>query len=111
NDEILMVHEAITPIRLASHSHQNKELLDSLTAESLALLPDLQQFEDVTKYDIQTIKESIAPVVRQAHFHENLAVSLNVKLLMHRRLLLKFQKQKIMQLWKSVSMAKLTAEN
>ena len=74
NDEILMVHEAITPIRLASHSHQNKELLDSLDADSLALLPDLQQFEDVTKYDIQTIKESIAPVVRQAHFHENLAV-------------------------------------
>ena len=74
NDEILMVHEAITPIRLASHSHQNKELLDSFDADSLALLPDLQQFEDVTKYDIQTIKESIAPVVRQAHFHENLAV-------------------------------------
>ena len=74
NDEILMVHEAITPIRLASHSHQNKELLDSLDADSLALLPDLQQFEDVTKYDIQTIKESIVPVVRQAHFHENLAV-------------------------------------
>ena len=74
NDEILMVHEAITPIRMDSHTHQNKELLDSLTADSLALLPDLQQFEDVTKYDIQTIKESIAPVVRQAHFHDNLAV-------------------------------------
>ncbi|MEE5994756.1 MAG: hypothetical protein V3G42_16255, partial [Oscillospiraceae bacterium] len=67
NDEILMVHEAITPIRENSHTHKNKELLDSLTADSLALLPDLQQFEDVTKYDIQTIKESIAPVVRQAH--------------------------------------------
>ncbi len=74
NDEILMVHEAITPIRENSHTHKNKELLDSLTADSLALLPDLQQFEDVTKYDIQTIKESLAPVVRQAHFHENLAV-------------------------------------
>ena len=74
NDEILMIHESITPIRENSHTHQNKELLDSLTADSLALLPDLQQFEDVTKYEIQTIKESLDPAVRQAHFHENLDI-------------------------------------
>ena len=49
-------------------------MLDSLTADSLALLPDLQQFEDVTKYEIQTIKESLDPAVRQAHFHENLDI-------------------------------------
>ena len=61
-------------IRENSHTHENKELLDSLTADSLALLPDLQQFEDVTKYEIQTIKESLDPAVRQAHFHENLDI-------------------------------------
>ncbi len=43
-----------------SHTHKNKEFLDSLTAESFALLPDLQQFEDVTKYEIQTIKEALS---------------------------------------------------
>ncbi len=74
NDEILMIHESLTPIRETSHTHKNKELLDSLTAETLALIPDLQQFEDVTKYDIQTIKESLEPVARQAHFHENLDI-------------------------------------
>ena len=61
-------------IRENSHTHKNKELLDSLTADSFALLPDLQQFEDVTKYEIQTIKESLDPAVRQAHFHENLDI-------------------------------------
>jgi len=61
-------------IRENSHTHKNKEFLDSLTAESLALIPDLQQFEDVTKYEIQTIKESLEPAVRQVHFHENLDI-------------------------------------
>ena len=61
-------------IRENSHTHQNKEFLDSLTAESLALIPDLQQFEDVTKYEIQTIKEALDPAVRQVHFHENLDI-------------------------------------
>ena len=61
-------------IRENSHTHKNKEFLDSLTAESLALIPDLQQFEDVTKYEIQTIKESLDTAVRQIHFHENLDI-------------------------------------
>ena len=61
-------------IRENSHTHKNKDLLDSLTVESLALIPDLQQFEDVTKYEIQTIKEALDPAVRQAHFHENLDI-------------------------------------
>lgn len=73
NSETVIPSDYVT-IRENSHTHKNKEFLDSLTAESLALIPDLQQFEDVTKYEIQTIKESLDPVARQAHFHENLAV-------------------------------------
>lgn len=45
-----------------------------LTAEQLALLSDLQQFEDSTKYDIQTIRESVDPVISQAHWHHNLTL-------------------------------------
>jgi len=74
NDEILMVHESITPIRLASHSHQNKELLDSLDADSLALLPDLQQFEDTIKEDIHRIDEITQSINNTAHTHENLDI-------------------------------------
>ena len=78
-EEALKNSETVIPsdyeaIRENSHTHKNKEFLDSLTAESLALIPDLQQFEDVTKYEIQTIKESLDPAVRQAHFHENLDI-------------------------------------
>ena len=49
-------------------------VLDMLTAEQLALLGDLQQFEDSTKYDIQTIRESVEPVISQAHWHHNLTL-------------------------------------
>ena len=35
NNEILMIYESLTPIRETSHTHKNKELLDSLTADSL----------------------------------------------------------------------------
>lgn len=74
NDEILMVHEAISPIRSASHSHQNKELLDSLDTDSLALLSDLQQFEDTVKEDIHRIDEIVQSINNAAHTHENLDV-------------------------------------
>ena len=78
-EEVFKTFETVIPvdyetIRENSHAHKNKELLDSLTAESLALIPDLQQFEDITKYEIQTIRESLEPVARQAHFHENLNI-------------------------------------
>lgn len=74
NDEILMMHEAITPIRMDSHTHKNKELLDSLTADSLALLPDLQQFQDSVKEDIHRIDEITQSINHAAHTHENLDI-------------------------------------
>ena len=61
-------------IRENSHTHKNKELLDLLTAESLALIPDLQQFEDTVKEDIHRIDEIMQSINNAAHTHENLAV-------------------------------------
>lgn len=44
------------------HSHKNMAVRDLLMNEQLALLDGLQQFEDVTKYEIQTLRESVDPV-------------------------------------------------
>ena len=66
-DEALAIREAMIPLTRELHSHQNMAVLDMLTAEQLALLSGLQQFEDSTKYDIQTIRESVEPVISQAH--------------------------------------------
>lgn len=71
-DEALAIREAMIPLTRELHSHENMAILDMLTAEQLALLEGLQQFEDSTKYDIQTIRESVEPVISQAHWHHNL---------------------------------------
>ena len=73
-DESLAIREAMIPLTRELHSHENMAVLDMLTAEQLTLLGDLQQFEDSTKYDIQTIRESVEPVISQAHWHHNLTL-------------------------------------
>ncbi len=73
-DEALAIREAMIPLTRELHSHENMAVLDMLTAEQLTLLSDLQQFEDSTKYDIQTIRESVEPVISQAHWHHNLTL-------------------------------------
>ena len=70
-DETLAIREAMIPLTRELHSHENMAALDLLTAEYLDLLDGLQQFEDSTKYDIQTIRESVEPVISQAHWHHN----------------------------------------
>lgn len=73
-DEALAIREAMIPLTRELHSHENMAVLDMLTAEQLTLLDGLQQFEDSTKYDIQTIRESVDPVISQAHWHHNLTL-------------------------------------
>ena len=73
-DEALAIRESMIPLTRELHSHKNMTVLDSLTAEQMALLGGLQQFEDSTKYDIQTIRESVEPVISQAHWHHNLTL-------------------------------------
>ncbi len=74
NEEVLAIRESMIPLTRELHSHKNMAVLDTLTAEKLALLGDLQQFEDSTKHDIQTIRESVEPVISQAHWHHNLTL-------------------------------------
>ena len=53
------------------HSHANKATLDAFTPELLQELSGLQQFEDGTKYEIQTINEELLTLNAQRHTHNN----------------------------------------
>ena len=65
---------AIDPLKTDSHTHNNKAVIDGITADLLSLLKDLKRFEDATEYELQTVKESVEPVVSQAHWHHNLTL-------------------------------------
>lgn len=53
------------------HSHANKTTLDRLTPELMQDISDLQQFEDRTQYEIQTINEELLTLNAQRHTHNN----------------------------------------
>ena len=53
------------------HTHANKATLDRLTPELMQDLDGLQQFEDGTQYEIQTINEELLTLNAQRHTHNN----------------------------------------
>lgn len=53
------------------HTHANKATLDRLTPELMQELSGLQQFEDRTQYEIQTINEELLTLNAQRHTHNN----------------------------------------
>lgn len=69
-----IVEQQVAPIAEDSHTHDNKTVLDSLTAALLEDLQGLQQFEDSTIYDIQTVNEEILNLQQYKHRHNNQAV-------------------------------------
>ena len=66
-----IVEQQVAPIAEDSHTHDNKTVLDSLTAALLEDLQGLQQFEDSTIYDIQTVNEEILNLQQYKHRHNN----------------------------------------
>lgn len=62
----------LAPTAEKAHTHSNKAMLDSLTPELLTELQGLQQFEDSTIYDIQTINEALLTLNSQRHTHHNM---------------------------------------
>lgn len=66
-----IVEQQIAPVADEAHTHDNKAALDSLTAELMTDLQGLQQFEDSTIYDIQTINEEIQNLQQYKHRHNN----------------------------------------
>ena len=69
-----IVETIIQPVAEEAHSHDNKETLDRLTPELMQELDGLQQFEDSTTYDIQTLNEAVENLRPSTHTHANLEV-------------------------------------
>jgi len=69
-----IVEQQITPVAEEAHTHDNKATLDSLTPELFAELYELQQFEDSTTYEIQTLNEAVENLRPSTHSHANLEV-------------------------------------
>lgn len=78
-----IIEREIAPVAEEAHSHSNKETLDRLTPELMQELDGLQQFEDSTTYEIQTLNEAVENLRPSTHSHTNLDVlnALNVALL------------------------------
>ncbi|CDE29699.1 putative uncharacterized protein [Ruminococcus sp. CAG:403] len=69
--EIQTLNEAVENLRPSTHTHNNLDVLNALTAALLADLQGLQQFEDATNYDIHDIREALLPISSAAHTHNN----------------------------------------
>ena len=69
-----IIEREIAPVAEEAHSHSNKETLDRLTPELMQELDDLQQFEDSTTYEIQTLNEAVENLRPSTHSHANLDV-------------------------------------
>ncbi len=73
-EQISLLREELKPSEQPSHSHDNKDVLDSLTSELMTDLEGLQQFEESTVFDIQTINDVLLSLNAQKHTHDNKAV-------------------------------------
>lgn len=69
-----IVEQQIAPVAEEAHTHDNKAVLDSLSDALMEDLQGLQQFEDSTVYDIQTVNEEILNLQQYKHRHDNQAV-------------------------------------
>ena len=69
-----IIEREIAPVAEDSHTHDNKATLDAITPELFGELDSLQQFEDSTKYDIQTLNEAVDNLRQKTHTHPNATV-------------------------------------
>lgn len=66
-----IIEREIAPVAEEAHSHDNKETLDAITHELLQELDGLQQFEDSTTYELQTLNEAMENLRPSTHTHNN----------------------------------------
>lgn len=69
-----IVETVIQPVAEESHTHDNKATLDSITPELFSDLSGLQQFEDSTTYELQTLNEAVENLRPSTHTHNNKSV-------------------------------------
>ena len=68
NEQILLVREAIAPLEHASHSHTNKDVLDSITEQYMR---DQTAFHAQTVDALHGLSTGLSEVSAQAHSHTN----------------------------------------
>ena len=71
---LLIIERKLEPTQEKAHVHENKAVLDSISAEDYALLDGLQQFEDSTQHDIQSLNEAVSSLNSRTHTHSNKSV-------------------------------------
>ena len=71
---VTIIEQQVAPVAEEAHTHANKAVLDSLSDALMEDLQGLQQFEDKTVYDIQTVNEEILNLQQYKHRHNNQAV-------------------------------------
>ena len=69
-----IIEREITPVAEEAHTHANKAVLDRMTDALMTELAGLQQFEDRTQYEIQTLNEAVENLRPSTHSHANLDV-------------------------------------
>ena len=69
-----IIEREIAPVAEEAHTHANKAVLDRLTDALMTELAGLQQFEDSTTYEIQTLNEAVENLRPSTHSHANLDV-------------------------------------
>ena len=70
----VLIQQEVAPVAEEAHTHANKDVLDSLTEALMMELSGLQQFEDSTIYEIQTLNEAVENLRPSTHSHANLDV-------------------------------------
>lgn len=70
----VLIQQEVAPVAEEAHTHANKDVLDSLTEALMMELSSLQQFEDSTTYEIQTLNEAVENLRPSTHSHANLDV-------------------------------------
>lgn len=68
NEVKSLISESISTISEQAHTHENKEILDTITEETFV---ENRQFTDWTKEQIHTLKESVENISNTEHTHEN----------------------------------------
>ena len=68
NEVKSLISESVSTISEQAHTHENKEILDTITEETFV---ENRQFTDWTKEQIHTLKESVESISNTAHTHEN----------------------------------------
>ena len=71
---VTIVEQQVAPVAEEAHAHDNKATLDAITPELFSDLSGLQQFEDSTTYEIQTLNEAVENLRPSTHSHANLDV-------------------------------------